>query len=236
MSNNNEDNKSKDKERVDEKELRDELDYLKDTLKNLQDNYESEVDVEYLEDDVLEGDEETPMKEEVTSTPFRVDLSDPKKIMDMIGKMGPISEKISEMFKPSETGEKNREGVNPMGVINSLIKNLTPEQKSEEVHEVIKINKEEMDDFSDTVAFILKSAGEKVRVKILNVLAERAHFTGELGSQVNLRGEDLRNNLKELDRTGLVNYSDNESKPHEITTYGRALINTMKKLFMNDFS
>ncbi|MCG3219420.1 MAG: hypothetical protein KAR35_10460, partial [Candidatus Heimdallarchaeota archaeon] len=61
MSNNNEDKKSKDKERVDEKELRDELDYLKDTLNNLQEDYESEVDVEYLEDDVLEGDEETPM-------------------------------------------------------------------------------------------------------------------------------------------------------------------------------
>ncbi|MHA1910221.1 MAG: hypothetical protein ACTSYA_00875 [Candidatus Kariarchaeaceae archaeon] len=237
MSNESEkNNQSKDSEKENNKEIRDELDYLKDTLKNLQKEYEAEVDVEYLEDDVLEDEGETPKKTD-QSKPFGVDLSDPKNIIDMISKMGPMTEKISKMFKPTEDGEKTSEGGNPMGIINSIIKNLATEQpKKEEVHEVIKINKEEMDDFSDTVAFILKSAGTKDRVKILNVLAEREHFTGELGSQVNLRGEELRKNLEVLDRTGLINYSNEENKPHEITAYGRTLINSMTKLFMNDFS
>jgi len=66
MSNNaDKDKQSKDKD--DKKELRDELDYLKDTLKNLQEEYTSGVDVEYLEDDVLEGEEETPKYDIINS-------------------------------------------------------------------------------------------------------------------------------------------------------------------------
>jgi len=235
MSNNaDKDKQSKDKD--DKKELRDELDYLKDTLKNLQEEYTSGVDVEYLEDDVLEGEEETPKASDDPSKILGIDLSDPEKLINMMGKMGPITETLKKMLSGSETGDKKKDAVNPMGMINSLLKNMGSEEKAQEEHEVIVIKKEEMNDFSDTVAFILKSAGTKERVKILNVLAERGHFSGELGVQVNLKGEELRKNLEELDRTGLVNFSSEVDIPHEITTYGRSLINTMKKLFMNEFS
>jgi predicted transcriptional regulator len=236
MNNDSEKNNQSKDEKEEKSKIRNELDYLKDTIKNLKEEYDGEVDVEYLEDDELEGEEEMPRIKEDSSKVFGIDLGSPEKIMDMIGKMGPLTENLKKMFSASETGEK-RESINPIGFIGDMLKNVGSEQKiKEEEHEVIKINKEEMDDFSDTVAFILKTAGTKECVKLLNVLAERGHFTGELGVQVNLRGEELRKNLEELDRTGLINYSNEESKPHEITTYGRALINTMKKLFMNDFS
>lgn len=234
MSNEKDENKNeRDTEKEESETLKDELEFLKDTIKNLQEEYESGVDVEYLENDVLESDDleddETEKKESPPRT-LGIDLGDPEKLREMMGNLGPLTDNLKKMFSKTQDGEEKGKQSIPMGMINNLFKTLGVQQAQqkatvEEEPETIKIKKEEMEDFSDTVAFILKTVGQKERVKIMNVLAERAHFTGELGVQVDVRGEELRKHLEELDRTGLINYSTEESKPHEVTKYGREMIN-----------